>query len=704
MADELQLKLEKTFISESSEILESMENDILELEQNPDQEDIKNSLLRSAHTLKGSSGMVSKDLIPEYIHSYEETIKTVLSKKNRSDDDFSFLLKQLDYITNLIDNRIKEKKEIDMTEYNNNLAQLKNFDSEDNEPKEEKSKAFGFFEDEKKESSEKTKTRETVIYRITFALTEKRMDHTWLPEHIVDDIYKAGKILSIKAQANKNLNWKKSNFIQCYFKWIIVMQTEKDYSSINDIFLFFAKNNEISIELMDEESVSLLGEIFIAEGKIEKKDLKTALDSKQKIGEVLLENKKITEKDLDEALKKQKKIKSEVHVAEELKISTRKVDFLIDLVGELVIANSNLSNIQNRIEDLDLEQVQYNINKISRQMRDNILSLKMVPIGQLLARFYRIVRDLSKEFGKQIDLVLEGESTELDKTMFTILQEPLLHLIRNSLDHGIETPEERKKANKNERGKIIIRAFQESGQIVIEIEDDGKGLDKEKILAKAIEKKILSPDRNYADEQIFNTIFEPGFSTKDTANLVSGRGIGMDAVLAGINNLNGSIKTRSFTGRGTIFTIQLPLTLAIIEGFLLQIGTNYFVIPLQYIAECFEIDNSKISEDKNVYNLRGEYLNIIQLNKFFKNIQFNDNVNKKVVVVYMEKDKIGLVVDEIIGNIQAVIKPLSRSINKSQILAGSTILGDGAVALIIDVMNLFTKFKIENNKLLDVNN
>ena len=410
----------------------------------------------------------------------------------------------------------------------------------------------------------------------------------------------------------------------------------------------------------------------------------------------MIEEKKVSTEDVDLALKTQDKFRKTLSVDDEIKISTKKIDWLIDLVGELIIANSNLSNIQKKIEDLDLDQIQYNINKISRQIRDMILSLKMVPIGQLLTKYFRMVRDLSKECNKEISLHLEGEGTELDKSMFDTLQEPLLHLLRNSIDHGVELPDEREKKGKKREGKIIIRAFHENGQIVIEVEDDGMGLDKNRILEKALKKGLLKEKTDYSEDEIYALIFEPGFSTKETTSLVSGRGIGMDAVMNGIKKLNGSIKIKNNPGLGAKFTMQLPLTLAIIEGFLIRIGVNHFVIPLGFIAECFEVDFNLLQKKNMVYNLREEYLSILKIDNYFDNIIYEDNDSKDKQVIVLQssdKNKLGVLVDEIIGNIQAVIKPISRVATKSNIISGSTLLGSGEVALIVDVSNLFDKFR-----------
>lgn len=694
MKEDYQKQLEAAFLSESEEILSRMETDILELERNPNNEEIKKDLLRAAHTLKGSSGMVGSDILPKYIHNYESVLKSAINS-DKGKDAFSFLFESLDFIKSMIKSMFVLKTDIDMASYKANLSKLQTYEKKDNDEELVNSK-FGFFETtDAVQTERKSKITEKNYYRIAFSLTEKRYANSWSPESIIDDIYKSGKVVNIVGKLNKTDNFESLDYNQCYYKWIILLESDSPVQIIEDIFLFFRGQNDISIEILQKEETLKFGEILITEGIINKDDLDTAIEEKKKIGEVLIDEKKITEKDVNLTLKTQDKLKKAINVDEEIKISTKKIDWLIDLVGELIIANSNLNNAQKKIEDANLDQIQYNINKISRQMRDVILSLKMTPIGQLLAKYFRMVRDLSKEFGKEIALTLEGEGTELDKSMFDSLQEPLLHLLRNSVDHGIEPPDEREKIGKNREGKIIIRSYQDNGRIIIEIEDDGKGLDRDLILKKGIAKGFLKENAEYSDDDIYKLIFEPGFSTKDSASLISGRGIGMDAVLNGIKKLNGSIKTITSASVGTTFRIQLPLTLAIIEGFLIRIGVNHFVLPLSFIAECFETTFSELLSKNMVYNLRGEYLTIIKMDEFFSNIEYDNSDNDKIQVAILQttEGKLAILTDEIIGNIQAVIKPISKSLNKSSIITGSTLLGNGEVAFILDAQNLLDKFR-----------
>ncbi len=748
MMDDFELQLEQTFLMESEELFEKLESELLKLESDQNNQELINSVLRATHTLKGSSGMIGPDIVPKYVHSYETVLKSILSNPKKEPGAFNFLLKHLDYIKHLVNALVREKSGIDEAEYSANMDKLNNYEFIDESQKEEyptdAERKFGYFDpkleaEAEKEFQDKEKakqqTAETTAapkpptsqptaeiktepvntspktttttslnyYRITIKLFEKRNPNSWSPEDIIDELEKSGKIIKIVAVKDKNVeNIQDIDYSQCYYYWIVTIETILTKDKVRDIFLFYV-NDDITIDVLQKSDLDKLGEILLSDGVINRADLEEAVakqtesdTSQKKLGEILVEEKKVTPKDVNQALKAQEKTKRVQTVDEEIRISTRKIDWLIDLVGELVIANSNLSNVQQRIADIDLDQIQYNINKISRQMRDTILSLKMVPIGQLLTKYFRMVRDLSLECHKKIDLSLEGEGTELDKSMFDSLQEPLLHIIRNSVDHGIEIPEDRVKLGKPETGSIIIRSYHENGQIIIEICDDGKGLDKKRILEKAIKKGLLKDNIDYSDDEIYKVIFESGFSTKDEISLISGRGVGMDAVMTGIKKLNGNIKIKSERNVGTTFTIQLPLTLAIIEGFLLRVGENHFVIPLSFIDGCFEIDLEKSRADGMVYNLRGEYLSLIELDSFFDNVYYdndNDKTRQVVTLKLGNTGKLGIVIDEIIGNIQAVIKPLVKVINKSLIITGSTLLGSGEVALILDVSNLFERFK-----------
>ena len=683
---EQEKQLRTGFLSESNDLIESLEKEILRLEKDFKDNELKKSILRNIHTLKGSAGMVDREIIPNFVHNFEATLKSYFEQQQIITNDIDFILTNLDYITFLIDAVIKKKQSIVREDYELKLQKLQQCE---NNITKSQNQAFGVFEQDQTAQTD-LQTHEE-FYRISFRLQEKRMEQTWYPESFIDDLSKLGKIYNIHGQTFREINWPEADFSQCHFEWTILLRSKYKIDKLQDVFIFFNLNNDIEIEQIPDDKATLLGEILISDRKISRDELQFALSSPLKLGEELVKEKKVFKKDITKALQKQANFRHDLEATEQLKIPAKKVNQLIDLIGELIINNSNLNQIIEESENIQYEQIQYNIDKVGRQMRDLILSLKMVPIGQLLTRYYRLVRDLSKEVNKEVELKIQGENTELDKTMFNILQEPFVHLIRNSLDHGLETTDERIKAGKNKKGTIVIRSYQDNGQIVIEIEDDGKGLDRDKIYEKGLAKGLLEKNKTYRDQEIYDLIFSSGFSTKDKTSLISGRGVGMDAVLASVKQVSGSLTTKSVKGKGTIFCIRIPLTLAIIEGFLVHIGINSFIIPLNFIAECFEVSLSELAENDMVCNLRGEYLPVVQLDDFFPNICYEKEMEKKkaVVVIEFDNNRIGLLVDRISGNNQTVIKPLIKIVNKSGLLAGSSIIGNGDVALIIDVGSLF---------------
>jgi two-component system chemotaxis sensor kinase CheA len=319
----------------------------------------------------------------------------------------------------------------------------------------------------------------------------------------------------------------------------------------------------------------------------------------------------------------------------------------------------------------------------------------MVPIGETFNRFQRVVRDVSKELGKEIELVISGADTELDKMVVEKMGDPLMHLIRNSLDHGLETPEQRVAAGKKAQGKISLNAYHDSGSIVIEIVDDGMGLDKKQLLVKALEKNLIEEGHVLSDNEINNLIFHPGFSTKDSVSNISGRGVGMDVVKRNILSLRGTIDLESEEGVGTLVRIRLPLTLAIIDGFQVGVRDDSYVVPLDMVIECVEYSSEKgdqgnIDINNNYFNLRGEVLPLVKLKDHFNyaTLENDKEIRANIVVVHYAGRKAGLVVDELMGEFQTVIKPLGKLFSEIKGIGGSTILGNGEVALILDVQQL----------------
>jgi two-component system chemotaxis sensor kinase CheA len=342
------------------------------------------------------------------------------------------------------------------------------------------------------------------------------------------------------------------------------------------------------------------------------------------------------------------------------------------------------------------------MSKLIEEIRDSTMGIRMVQIGETFKRFERVVRDISREKGKQVELDIIGGDTELDKTLIDKISDPLIHLIRNAVDHGIGDPEARKLSGKPPVGSITLNAYHETGTIVIEVSDDGNGLDKDKILDKAIEQGIVKPDQTPSDYEIFQYIFLPGFSTASEISNISGRGVGMDVVKKNIESLRGTVVLESEKGEGTTIRIHLPLTLAIIDGFMVKLADSFYVLPLDMVTECTEVDKNELDskEGGNYINLRGDVLPFMKMREFFRE-QGEEPAKQKVIVVEHARNKIGLVVDDLIGEFQTVIKPLGKIFSSLEWLSGSTILGTGEVAYILDIPKLIKNAQImESNEKL----
>lgn len=368
-----------------------------------------------------------------------------------------------------------------------------------------------------------------------------------------------------------------------------------------------------------------------------------------------------------------------------IKISAERLDRLIDLVGELVIAGAGTHLKASHLQQPDLLENVAQLQSLVEEVRDTALSLRMVQVGEVFSRFPRVVRDLSKELGKNIDLTMSGHETELDKAMVDKIVEPLMHIVRNAIDHGIEMPADREAAGKNPHGTLHLSAYHQSGGIVIELSDDGRGLDKNRIYAKAVEKGLISAEAQLSEQDIFNLVLLPGFSTADRVTNLSGRGVGMDVVRSSVEALRGTLHIESSPGQGTHVRMCLPLTLAIIDAFQIGVGSSTFVLPLEMVSECVELP-SGVGERQYV-NLRGNVLPFIRLSKFL-NIRDELKPRRNIVVVKHGNKQAGIEVDNLFGECQAVIKPLGELFRHVRGISGTTILGSGDVALILDIPQL----------------
>jgi len=407
------------------------------------------------------------------------------------------------------------------------------------------------------------------------------------------------------------------------------------------------------------------------------------------LGTLLVEEQLVPPPVVSAALNKQKQVEDKrVHEQVFIKVEVGKLDQLINLVGELVIAGAAASLSLRQGDPAAMAEANEGVATLVEHIRDASLSLRMVAIGEVFQRFPRVVRDISKELGKDIELLVTGADTELDKSMVEKLSDPLMHIVRNAMDHGIENAAERQAAGKTASGTLRLNAFHESGSIVIEVSDDGRGLDRQRILAKGIERGLVQPDQVLSDAEVYRLIFEAGFSTAEAVTNLSGRGVGMDVVRSNIEKLRGEVEVLSVFGQGTTVRIRLPLTLAIIDGFQVKVADEAFVLPLDQVVEC--VDLSQQGSLHDLFSLRGEPLPYVRLRELFA-LPPGDNLRESLVVLQYGSQRAGVVVDQLVGEFQAVIKPLGQIFAQNKVLSGSTILGDGSVALILDVAHLIQR-------------
>jgi two-component system chemotaxis sensor kinase CheA len=427
-------------------------------------------------------------------------------------------------------------------------------------------------------------------------------------------------------------------------------------------------------------------------GAITAQELKEALNTQEHaapnkplIGDILVQQQCVHPEVVDAAVQKQKQVKDILaQESRSIRVDADKLDQLINLVGELIIVGAGVKLVARKAGIADLLQRTTKLASLVESVRDSALQLRMVKIAATFNRFQRVVHDVSRDLGKDIGLVIHGEDTELDKTVVEKIGDPLMHLVRNSMDHGIESAELRLARGKPVQGTVRLNAFHDSGNIVITVEDDGGGLKRERILAKALERGLIEAGHNLSDSEIYGLIFEPGFSTAEKVTNLSGRGVGLDVVKRNITALRGQVEINSKEGVGTAVTVRLPLTLAIIDGFLVEVGKSVFAIPLDTIEECVAYS---AEPGHNYTDLRGEVLPFVRLRELFNVTSATTRRENIVVLKHMGK-KVGLVVDTLLGEFQTVIKPLDEVFNQVKCISGSTILGSGEVALILDVPQL----------------
>ncbi|WP_233233828.1 chemotaxis protein CheA [Bordetella sp. LUAb4] len=719
----------QTFITESRELLAEMEEALLTVQDESDRGPAINAIFRAAHTIKGSAGLFGIDAIVEFTHDVESVLDRVREGTIAIDADMvALMLGCNDYIGRLVDvvdvvhGQAQGEDEAELRVEGARLrerlgAYLRG-----------SAGACGGSALAASMSTGSTGSTGSALVAVgtgdAIDASNTHADHWHIslrfhegvlrngmdPLSFIRYLQRLGRITGVACQTGRLPALDDMDPEACYLGFEIGLDSPADKATIEGTFEFVIDDCTIRIipphsrisdyvDMLQDvgEEPALLGEMLVRCGTLTVRELDEALrlqrqdDNAEPLGQILVQQQAVAPPVVAAALDQQRQAKEKkAGDSRSVRVDADKLDHLINLVGELITASAGASLAAARTGNAEAQEFSSQVADLVEAVRDSTLQLRMVRIGATFNRFRRVVHDVARTLGKRIELVITGEETELDKTVVEKIGDPLTHLVRNAMDHGIEAADVRVAHGKPAYGTIMLNARHESGHIVIEVRDDGGGLDRERIFAKAVERGIVEVGQVLSDSEVFNLIFEPGFSTAAAVTDLSGRGVGMDVVKRNIEALRGSVDVTSRPGAGTLVTVRLPLTLAIIDGFQVGVGRSRFVLPLDMVDECVAFS---AVEGSSYTDLRGQVLPFIRLREMFA-LPGQAGARENIVVVRHGSQRCGLVVDTLLGETQAVIKPLARIFAGVRGVSGSSILGSGEVALILDVPALMDKAKL----------
>ena len=703
--DEILQVSRAVFLEEAGIMLTELEQSLLSMTDDPSAETV-NAAFRAAHTIKGSAGLFGFDRVVAFTHEVEALLDRMRSGQQAIEASaINLLLGCKDQIEQLLQELSGGNVDLahNASISQQLIAELK-----------------GLMGEAAPAAAKGVKDTKPTPQIPDQALQPKGGQPEWIvwvkfgPDTFTDGfdpgsffryMTQMGQVMECEALVDDVPLLTDLDAERCYLTFMVRLRTEATKQAIENVFEFVA--DTIQLRLMPspfhiehmkvllaemEGNQDRLGETLVRIGAITQNELEQALAVQQqapdaKLGEILAQEKLAPEPIVQAVVQKQGQAREKKSEESRfIRVSADKLDDLISLIGELVIGVSAARIVATKRDDLEMFEVAERLEQLVEGARDHSLRLRMVPVGDTFSRFKRIVHDVSKALGKDVDLVITGGDTELDKSMVEQIVDPLTHLVRNALDHGMETSAERQQTNKPAKGRIGLNAYHDAGAIVIEVSDDGRGLSRPKILSKAQEKGLIPADAQLSDNEVWNLIFLPGFSTAEKVTDISGRGVGMDVVRRNIESLRGEVTLLSRTGKGSTVQIRLPLTLAIIDGFLIEVAGATFVLPLDGVEECIEVPSQgqKMTTAAGYFELRGVVIPLLDLTRHF-HLEGPAHPRGSVVVVRHGNKRVGIRVDKLLGEHQTVIKPLGRLFSRMRSISGSTILGSGAVALILDV-------------------
>ena len=668
----------ESFINEARELLFQLESDLLLLENQPQDNEVTNSIFRIMHNLKGAAQMYGFDDMQYLTHEFESIFDRIRTGELKvSHDLIDDTLKGKDILLSMLDKDSPAEKDEDL------VGQLK-------------SKYSGLIDNETAGIEEKISDKPSgrAIYCILFSPEKEIFERGLNPDRAIEEAMASGKAKIMMHE--KKTSWEKQKTKKiCQTTWEIYLYSAFTATQIEEIFLFYDKEEYRVFQIPEDELDQNLeyldffrnnyGKGISAADHV-KECISGLADGAEEIP-VLNAGKEVDERQSQGKLS---------HVSGSTKefiinVSSQKLDELMNLVSELVISGASLNAHATRLNDSRLSTLIENIDKLTKKFRKNALDLRLIPVRTLLNKFNRQIRDLSKELNKEVVLLVEGEETEIDKTVLKAIESPLMHIIRNSIGHGIEPPEERIQKGKTREGTLKIAAFYSGANVIIQIHDDGCGIILEKVKQRAIEKGYISPDQQITDQELLKLIMEPGFTTSENINLVSGRGVGMDVVRKELNAIGGSLQIDTEKDLGTSMTMKLPTTLSIIDTLMLEVNDLHVLVPLLEIEYCYKEMRENIYErNSNMLQYKNNLVPFVSLRRKFK-CPLNNHKEEMVIIINKYDKKYALIVDDIIGEHQAVIKPLGGLFVNQPYFSGASILVDGNLALILDTNYLFNQ-------------
>jgi len=704
----------QTFLQEAQEVLESLETRLLELETTPEDQEMVDAVFRNLHTLKGSGEMFGFTALAAFTHSFESAYDAVRAGRTPITQALiDVSLKSRDHIQRLIDIGTDPEANAALKDAPEGRALLEELASlvqaSDGDGDATTSAAPGtaaVAEDEAADPApDPAEHSGAERWLIRFRPAPESLKKGTRPDILIEELAGLGETV-VRCLTDQVPPLDEIDPVLCYLAWEVELTTREDRQTIEDVFIF-ADDGDLSIEPLTAEP----GRAAAADGPAE-----TAAETPggaQGAGGDGAPLDRPSGAASGAASRSgaggtggtgggggagrggetgpsagggRPPSHQAAQKSDSVRVQSDRLDALMDQLGELVIAQAKLNRISGDLSDAQLTSTAEEIERLITGLRDATLSIRMLPIGGVFGKFRRLVRDLSNELGKRVSLVTEGGETELDKNVIDRLSEPLVHIIRNSVDHGIEPAETRADAGKPPEAVVRMTAQQSGGQVLISVSDDGGGIDTAAVRERAVDRGLISAEDDLSETELQQLIFAPGFSTAKALSSVSGRGVGMDAVRTVVGDLGGDVEVRSTRGRGTEVVLRLPLTLAIIEGLLVRVGTGHYVLPLSSVDECVDLGQTETKRESGraILTIRDELVPFLDLETLFGFTRTRADQARKVVIVRTEKRRFGLLVDDILGQHQTVIKSLSLYHRDIPGLAGGTILGDGAVALILD--------------------